>query len=141
MKSLSIKNANAFLHQIGMELGEWDQVIDCVGKQKKQDNWAQYRAPKDALELFCFSRHVAGWLPKGDWKIFQVDNSTSLDPDEESLFGGLLFGTKEIPNLVENNTFMFEFGGDEDKNDSVELLIANLIFIFLLFECHGYIVS
>lgn len=66
-----------------------------------------------------------------------------MDPVQASLFAGLLFGGENIESLdrIENMTFLFEFNGDKEENANKELLISNLIYVFLLFESHGYVVS
>lgn len=66
-----------------------------------------------------------------------------MDPVQLSLFGGLLFGADKITeyNQTENRTFLFEFGKNKNSDSNDELLLSNLIYIFLLFESHGYIVS
>lgn len=62
---------------------------------------------------------------------------------QAALFGRSLFGSENAPDLnrVEKSTFLFEFGNDKTANNNTELLISNLIYVFLLFECHGYVVS
>jgi hypothetical protein len=142
MKLLTLQEANQYLGGIGMEIGDWNQITDIASRQLGKCHWKNYCAPKD--RLLNFSQHVAGWLPKGDWKIFQIDNSTGwMDPVQVSLFGGLLFGADNIPDLnqTDNRTFLFEFGKNGNVDKDTELLIANLIYVFLLFESHGYVVS
>lgn len=142
MKCLEVQEANGYLGHIGMEIGNWGQVTDIAGEQHRARYWINYCAPKEVL--LNFSHHVSGWLPSGNWKIFQIDNSTGwIDPVQLSLFAGLLFGADNIPDLnkLDNRTFLFEFGKNVDANSNTELLISNLIFVFLLFESHGYVVS
>lgn len=142
MKCLTIQEANTYLNSIGMEIGDWYRITDIPGRQFGKPKWINYQAPKEGL--LNFSHHVAGWLPKGDWKIFQIDHSTGwMDPVQASLFGGLLFGADDIPDLnqIENSTFLFEFGKNKTADENTELLISNLIYVFLLFESHGYVVS
>lgn len=141
MKCLSKDEANLLLDSNGMVLGDWNRIVDLNRQNKKNDFFINYQAPRDALHLYCFSQHVAGWLPSGNWKIFQIDDSTSLAPDEAFLLARLLYGTADAPNFLRDRTFVFEFGDDEDANVKVEMVIANLIYVFLLFECHGYVVS
>lgn len=126
-----------------MGIDDWNRIIYIPLRGTKELEWINYQAPKQALDLIRFSQYVAGWLPKGKWKILQIDNSTGrMSPAAESLFGGLLFGcSKGWPSLVENRTFFFELGKGKEKDNETELLIANLIFVFLLFEYHGYVVS
>lgn len=140
MKCITTQEANVFLRNIGMEIGNWNQVTDIATHKHGKPNWINYRAPRN--ELLNFSHHVAGWLPKGEWKIFQIDNATGwIDPVQWSLFGGLLFGAGDIPDVAENRTFLFEFGKSKSADEKTELLISNLIYVFLLFESHGYVVS
>ena len=141
MKYITTQEANSYLSDIGMEIGTWNQIADHSRSKKNDNNWIKYKAPKAALELFCFSRHVAGWLPKGDWKIFQVDNSTSLSQNELSIFFGLPLNQEGSKYFFEKNSFLFKFGEDKSINSSTELIISNIIYLFLLFECHGQVVS
>ena len=102
-----------------------------------------FRSPRDAYKLLDFSCCIAGWVPKGEWKIFQIDNSSSfLDPIRTSLIQSLLnFSPDNNIDFLKNRTFLFEFNGNEEANGNTELQIAFLIFAFLLFEEHGYVVS
>ena len=139
MRFIAEKEANFYLHSIGMQLNSWNKII-CNKDQK--NNWINFRAPKN--ELLNFSQHVAGWLSRGEWKIFQIDNSTGwMDPVQFSLFSGLLCGSENLDcfNQFKDKSLFFKFGKDNSSDDNTELLISNLIYIFLLFESHAYIVS
>jgi len=141
MKCLTVDEANAYLSEVGMKVGEWNQIVD-IGSQSKKSDWLNYRAPKD--QLLKFSQHVAGWLPEGSWKMLQIDHSTGwIDPVQASLLGGLLFGAEALRdmNSTENRNFFFEFGKERYFDDNQELLISNLIYVLLLFESHAYVVS
>lgn len=143
MKNLNSDEANEYLKGIGMRIGDWNEITYPKNDSYKIET-INYQAPRSAAELLCFSQHVAGWLPRGDWKIFQIDNSTGwMDPVELSLFGGLLVGGENFIdfNRALNNTLLFEFGKSVTDDENTELLIVNLIFVFLLFELHGYVVS
>jgi hypothetical protein len=83
---------------------------------------------------------VAGWLPRGDWKIVQIDNSNAFSRDEFSLFLGLLFGA-EFGRDLNNRTFLFQYPNSEGASYDTDLMIANAIFALLLLEGHGYVVS
>src|SRR5580765_269608 len=138
MKILSLVEANRYLEAIGMKIGSWGEISPVLGRQ----SWTKYQAPKEGL--LSFSQHIAGWLGNGKWKIFQVDNSTGwMDPVQASFFGGLLFGGEQVPNVnaLKERTFLFEFAGRPEENDRLELLISNLIYVFLLFSSHGYVAS
>lgn len=79
MRYLTMHEANVYLAQVGMEIGDWNQLTENADIKDGESSWINYEAPKGALELLNFSQYVAGWLSNGDWKIFQVDNSSSLD--------------------------------------------------------------
>lgn len=140
MKCLTVPQANTYLQSIDMKLDDWNRITDISGGQHRKDNWINFRPEKS--QLLNLSHHVSGWLPKGSWKLFQVDNSTGwMDPVQLSLFGGLIWGADGVPSSLENKTFLFEFGNDKVADENTELLIANLICVFLFFESHGYVVS
>jgi hypothetical protein len=143
MKVITVQEAETYLSAVGMRVDNWNRIIDATNAESEKCFWINCCAPRDSLRLHTFSQHVAGWLPKGDWKILQIDNSTSFDPVQASMVGSLLFGKQEIGdlNLAENRSFLFKFCEDESANESTELLIANLIYVLLLFEGHGYVVS
>ncbi len=141
MKCLTTKEANFYLSRIGMEIGGWNQLTEINKGGDGEVYGMNYQAPLNARELFNFSEHVAGWLPKGDWKILQFDNSGGLDAVQATLFRRLLLGSDETLNLNENRTFLFEFGDNEKYNENTELLLSSLISLLLIFESHGYLVS
>jgi len=141
MKCLTVVEANEILRSIGMEIGNWNQITDIANCEHRKSIWKNYQAPKNSHELFYFAEHVAGWLPRGSWKIFQLDNSTSLDAVQAYLFNKLLSGSTYDSDLEKNKTFLFEFGPDGKSNTEAELLIFNLIYLMLLFEGHVQVVS
>lgn len=141
MKCLKTHEANTYLHSVDMEIGAWNQITDTTDELRQKKRWVNKQAPQNAKELMVFSQHIAGWLPKGDWKLLQIDNSTSLDVVDTLFFGRLLFGSDEIPSLVENRTFLFEFGQGKVVDGIAELLLSNLIFALLFIEGHAHIVS
>jgi hypothetical protein len=140
MKCLTAQQANTYLQSIDMKLDDWNKITDISEAQHRKHNWINFRPQRE--ELINFSHHVSGWLPKGNWKMFQIDNSTGwMDPVQLSFFGGLIWGVDNMPSDMENQTFLFEFGKDKSADDNSELVISNLIFTFLFFESHGYVVS
>jgi hypothetical protein len=135
---LTNSQANKHLEKIGMKIGEWNQITT---PDVKELNYLNYKAPSSAKELENFASHVAGWLASGTWKMFQIDNSSYLDATQAYTFSRLLFGTDEPINFVENGTFLFEFNKEKYLDRYTEVLISNLIHLFLLYECHGQIVT
>ena len=141
MKRLTTQGARSYLGQIGMGIGAWNQIVGIGEQPGARNNWINYQAPEDAHQLLNFSQHVAGWLPQGTWKILQLDNSNAFDPVQSFLFERCLSGGEENLDLATQRSFLFEFGPDKRSNASSELLISQLIFMLLLFEGHGHIVS
>jgi hypothetical protein len=143
MKCLEFKGAKDYLNQIGMEIGAWNQISDVADSNQDSLSWVRYRAPERSRELYVFAQYVAGWLPRGSWKIFQIDNSTSFDVSEAHLFCHMV-GIEDYIKFKEDmnfRTFLFESGDDDFLDIASEFMIADLIYLFLLFQCHGYVVS
>jgi hypothetical protein len=139
MKCLTIREAQRYLDVIDLEIDGLGQITDRAS-QRKQRYRTTCRAPRNARELFSFSRHVAGWLPTGDWKLVQIDNSTMPSPDESPLIAHML-AVPDGLDWAKHRAFLFEFADNEFENQQAELHIADLIFAFLLVESHVYIVS
>ena len=141
MKILSRLDADLYLGEIGLRVGDWNQLSAISADSSKSIKWIKHQAPKNAKELFNFSNHIAAWVPTGKWKIFQIDNSGTLDVIQTLLIDRLLFGSESKFTITGHNTFLFEFGDDQEENERNEILIASTIAFFLLFESHGYLVS
>jgi hypothetical protein len=141
MRSLTRQDADAYLLRIGMKVGDWNQIKDIDSSQNETWQWINHQAPRDARQLYNFAQHLVGWLPKGEWKLLQIDNSTILDPVQLMLIAALLAGPGRTIDLGESRSFLFEFLSDEESNASRESLICNLIFALLLFEGHCQLVS
>lgn len=139
IQCLSIQEANQYLFSIGMGIGEWNQIV--TTNDGKKSNWINYHAPENSHELENFAFHVAGWLPEGKWKMLQIDNSSYFDVAQLCMLNRVFFGSEEPKNYIENRSFLIEFGKNNDSNCNAELLLANLIYLFLQYECHGQIVS
>jgi len=139
MKCIPSSQADLWLRKIGMKLDDWNRIVYISNDFKA--SLTQYQAPRDALQLFCFSRHAVEWLPRGDWWLLQLDNSTPFDPDTASLFSPLLASSSGDLDLVENRTFVFEFDAGEERDGRLGLQISNLVFALLLLRCHAYLVS
>jgi hypothetical protein len=141
MRYLTRDEADAHLSKIGMKVGSWNEITDIDSRRHETWQWVNRRAPAEAHESYVFSQHLAAWIPSGEWKILQIDNSTALDPVQNALISSLLFGPREVANMLERRSFLFEFTGDATLDTHSELLICNLIFSLLLFEAHVQIIS
>ena len=141
MRYLTREDANALLRTIGIKVGDWNQLVDIDARAHERRQWTNHRAPADTRGSYAFAQYLAGWIPSGEWKLLQIDNSTSMDPVQQALVSSLLFGPTEIANLLERRSFLFEFTGDATFDVASELQLCNLIFSFLIFDAHVQIVS
>jgi hypothetical protein len=140
LRVLSRTQADAYLKEVGTTLGDWNEVLPIRALERNQTHFP-YRSPQNGLELFNFAQHVAGWIPKGHWKLVQFDNSTSLSTDEAYfLVSGLNKGEEAI-DVEQCRSFLFEFTDEWELNTAKELTIANVLFLVLMFQCHGYVIS
>ncbi len=137
MRVLEANEANKYLNTVGMKIGGWNGLCDASGREYDRSHYVKYQAPKGAQELYNFAQHVASWLPNGNWKVFQIDNSTSLRHEDEALLirRFLFCSNEEVPI---HGTLLFEI---ESGGQSEQLLFSNLIYLFLLFEEYGDAVS
>lgn len=136
MRFLNKDEANIYLKKIGVNIGAWNQLCDSLGRNYEMSNWINCPAPSDARKLYYFAQNINKWLPYGVWKIIQIDNSSSLPEDEELLIKRLIFGNIDEIKSLHGNTFISE--SDKEKEDD---LFSSLIFLLLLFEQHGQIIS
>jgi hypothetical protein len=136
VRFLDKNDANLFLGKIGFTIGEWNRIRHL--NQLIERHQVVYRPTKEALLMYCFSQHIAGWLPRGNWQIFQIDDVTSLEGDE-AMFVSRLIGAEKLINLNEYRTLLFECSADQHRSNL--MTISYLIYAFLLFEAHGYLVS
>jgi hypothetical protein len=116
MRALAIAQADTYLRGVGMKIGDWNQLVDIDVGRHKGRKWIHQRLPEDARRVYTFAQHVAGWLPPGDWKLLQIDNSNSLDPVQLALVSSLLVGPGREINLFLQRSFIFEFSGDAESD-------------------------
>ncbi|MCL2658723.1 MAG: hypothetical protein FWD62_15190 [Betaproteobacteria bacterium] len=135
MKFLDKKETGFILNKIGMKIDEWNRVIPLVCI--KENSRIVYQAPRDALLMYCFSQHIAGWLPKDGWKLLHIDDVNIFAKDEEEFFSRLVGGGKSIV-LNDCKTLIFE---QQDNWIKSNLTISYLVYALILFEGHGCIVS
>lgn len=142
MRILSQSAANDLLSRLGMELDAWHKIVNRHAPVAEQGHFAIHQAPRDALALHSFSQHLADWLPQSAWYLFQIDDNTVFTaPDEQFLIAHLLSVDSAELNQNGARSFLFEFGADTEQNRKTRLIMASLIFYFLLFEQHANMVS
>lgn len=138
-KILTSEVANSYLAPQELKIGGWCEVADLRGKPR----WIQgpHCARMTARELANFSQHVAGWLGKGDWKILQLDNSSSLVAHESLLLSTLLLGSEQHMDPAKNRTFLFDLSACRPEEClQTEIAISHIVYLLLLWEAHGYLV-
>ncbi|MDH1262927.1 hypothetical protein [Pseudomonas sp. GD03944] len=135
-ETISDQTAKSLLAAIGMTIGAWHDISPIKGKRAELPV-ASYKAPGNALELFCFAQHITTWIPDGDWKLLIADNSTALAKDEGIL---LHQGTSDSAQAGAFNK-LFRFGNDHEENFERNIAIAHAIFLLLMFEGHAYLTS
>jgi hypothetical protein len=126
------------LHPLGFEIGQWNE-IKIAGTAANKGNYVRIKAPQNARELFVFSQHVAGWLPIGNVRLLQFDYSTSLSLTENLLLSRWLFGTSK--NEIFPNTSHILLQQQSAEGRVIDVVIAQIIDLLLLFECHAEFVS
>jgi hypothetical protein len=139
MKPLNPEEASSYLKQIGMKIGAWNRV-DLLDDGLKQDRtWFNFPAPGDAKALWHFSALLGDWLPRGEWRILQFDNSNHF-PRVAELFLSRVVGATQPVDFNASPTLFFEDVDDEAlvQNSSV---LTFFVFNLLMFEGHAYIVS
>lgn len=139
MKILNLSEANSYLSEIGMRIGEWNNIA--FKREPQSSRWLNHKCPDNAAELWAYSQHVAGWVRDGRWKMLQIDNSTNMDIVEVNSIYSLLGVNKVGVEKSKLNSVIFCYGDDAEENLRINLTVANLVFYFLLFELHAYIVS
>jgi hypothetical protein len=139
MKQISSEEASTYLRRVGLTVGNWKQIrpIDA----QSQGTWRVSQAPANAQELFVFSLHVAGWLPKAQWKVLQFDYSNLLRPYEAALISRLVLGQYDALVQFKSQAFLFEFGRSPEVDFAEEVAIASIIHAVLLLQGHGYIAT
>lgn len=142
MRYIGIQDANQHLKNVGMRVGKWNKVFVDPDLDGHEADWIRWRAPSNAKELYVFSLHVTGWLLPAKWALLCIDDSTVASIDEAYFLGGV-FDSSFLINFgrqSECRSVMFD-GLSEDIKLEDCFKIAHAIYLFLLFEYHGYLVS
>lgn len=140
MKSISLEEASGLLRTVGFEVGSWREIRRS-GTDINLRSYVHSTPPSDASALYVYSLHLAGWLPRAQWKILGFDRSTLLPPHEAAMVARLLIGSFDFSALEECNAYLFEFSGAEDRDYAEQLTIAAAVYASLLFECHAYVTT
>lgn len=139
MKVLSRHEADVILAPIAIKIGQWNELTDIASD--KQTAYVSLKAPKVAIELYVASLWLVDWLPKGKWKLVQIDNSTSPGRDESLLFGRLMNSPIGEWDVAMQRTFLLEFDDDMASRQKVDIVIAGVVFFALMFQWHIHVVS
>jgi hypothetical protein len=75
MKPLGPEEANHYLAPLGMKIGSWNRLDLLDEREASSRSYFNYRAPRDAGALYHLSAFTTAWLPHGEWRILQFDNS------------------------------------------------------------------
>lgn len=133
---LKAQDVVKLLEKLSLSVDQWGRVEDKVPGERL---CSQYNPSRDALELYCFAFHVAGWIRNDEWKLMLFDNSSLLSFDEKIVFSQ--FSSEEFENIfcVENPALLVDLSfGSRSRS---EIKVAYLIYFSLLFEAHCWIVS
>ncbi len=129
--------ANNYLKNLGMYVGDWAGIHHIDNTKVKS---LSYCPKRDCNDWFVMSTHIASWLPNNsDWTIIQFDHSCS--------FGDMMHNSylSSILNISDFNFISLNTRGlllsDIGNNSQYKFLLSKLIFLFVLFEIHGYIVN
>jgi hypothetical protein len=143
MIAISEERANKLLALVGMKIGGWNELlpIDEKSSGAKSAGWSNFKAPSDVRELFNFSLKIAEWIPVGEWKILQIDNSSFFTGAQNKILSQLSGRASSGEKFSDSATYLFQFGRSEELDLQQEYLVASFIFMFLVFELHGYLSS
>lgn len=139
MKILSRPEADTLLAPLGLKIGEWNELSAIASDS--QPRTLTLAAPKVARDLYVASLWLTDWLPKGKWRLIQVDNSTSPSRDESLLFEQLINIPTRRWDVASQKTFKFELDENVEVGQRVDVVISSVIFFALMFEWHIHIAS
>lgn len=126
-----------YLKNINMHIGSWAGIHhDNTLKTKS----LSYRPKRECNDWFVLSTHIASWLPhSSEWTIIQFDNSCSFEDTIHNSYLSSILGISDFSfiNLIARGLLIKEIG----SNVEYKFLLSKLIFFFILFEMHGYIVN
>src|SRR5438445_2286345 len=92
-----------------------------------------------------FALKAGVWFRRARLVMLSPDPRQSAPPSgRKSTYPAVQFpqaSSIKSTNFNEERTFLFEYTNDDTINKSNDLIIANLVHAFLLFEAHGYVIS
>lgn len=139
MKILSRSEVDTILAPLGMKIGQWNELSAI--ESDSQTAWIRQKAPTVANELYVASLWLMDWLPQGNWKLIQIDNSTSPSRDESLLFQRLMNSSMKEWDVATQRTFVFDFDDDIATRQRFDIVISSVIFLALMSQWHIHIVS
>lgn len=139
MRALTRLDADNILAPLGIKIGEWNELLEITSAS--EISMRALKPPTAAINLYVVSLWLTDWLPIGNWKLLQIDNSTSLSNDESLLFQQLLDSLKQGGDVTSERTFQFVVGEKGATRQRIDVLISSIIFFALMFEWHIHIVA
>lgn len=135
-RALNESERNTLLDSLKMSVGEWGQITDCLSNAGN-NAWVSYKRPVESFELLVFSSYVYGWIPEGDWKILQIDNSNYMDISQWHIISCLL--GLPIDEVSRSKTFVITT--ECAPSELGKLSAFYIVYWFLLFGGHCYLTS
>ena len=140
MKVLTKEEANTLLKCVGIEIGNWNQP-EYLGETFQKESVVKYFVPRNADQLYSFSYQLFSFLQESRWLVFQIDNSTSLLTHENFLISSLFCNYEAHMDFNIDRTIFFNLQNHNSVNFENNMVFIHLIYYFLLFEAHGYIIA
>jgi hypothetical protein len=126
--------ANERLAQIGLTIGEWNEIADHVTGASVHFSFAPSR---DVSHVYALAHRLAASFSESAWALVQFDHSTAPSPDEIRIFEALAFEPGTSWDLGAQRTFLFERSSQRPADDLTSLTMT--IFFAITFYRHVYI--
>jgi hypothetical protein len=126
--------ANERLAQIGLTIGEWNELADRVTGASVHFSFAPSR---DVSHVYALAHRLAASFSESAWALVQFDHSTAPSPDEVRTFEALVFEPNSSWDLDTQRAFLFERSSQRPADDLTSLTMT--IFFAITFYWHVYI--
>lgn len=136
IRILDFKEAGLLMASVKKYVDTWGRVANSDAPELA---WVNFKSPQGARELLVFCQTIVSWLPKGQWRILQINNFNNFQAPAEFQLARTLLGPDVRLGGVVGKTVLIE--NAEQPIDASDLLVADLIYLFLLHEGHADLVS